>query len=129
MKSGAFRLGMHPKNFFDENPFKTNKNFPAKNNQVKSAPPRSGPFKPSNPGKMLGGNKSGGFEKWPSHSADKYTVAGWKSRPIKVVNNSGKLFVPNTVEKSVPARSIVYQNVDKAVNNNNYKDVKTVMAC
>merc|ERR1712178_470301 len=71
MRGGSFKLNMHPKDYFDENPFRSDKPIPP---ERKSAPPREGskPFRPSNPGKSLGGGKYGTFDPYPDHPKDTY---------------------------------------------------------
>lgn len=58
-----------------------------------------------------GGNKSGCFDNYPSHSNDPYKVAHHKV--VNVVNKHGKIFVPNPGPKSAPVNSVVNQNVIK----------------
>ncbi len=52
LKGGAFRLNMHAKSYFDENPYKSDKALPG---PKKSAGRRIDlkPFKPSSPGKLV----------------------------------------------------------------------------
>ncbi len=56
MKGGAFKLNMHPKEFFDRNPYhedgKTGKK-PEEKERSQSAPSDKKPFKYSSPGKSV----------------------------------------------------------------------------
>ena len=52
LKGGSFKLNMHPKDLFDENPFRSDKPLP--NIKKTDAPPKDvKPFKPSSPGKNV----------------------------------------------------------------------------
>ena len=57
MKAGVFKLNMHPKEFFDRNPFhedgKGGKNRGEGRERSKSAPSDKKPFKYSSPGKAV----------------------------------------------------------------------------
>lgn len=125
LKGGAFKLNMHPKSFFDENPYRTDKPIPpGKPKSDKLADIK--PFKPSSPGKKPAGMKAGTFDPYPSHSADHYKVK--VSRPVHVVNKTGKIFMPSAGPKSAPVNSVLNQNVVKAINNTNYNTVMSVMS-
>ncbi|KAK7491210.1 hypothetical protein BaRGS_00017481 [Batillaria attramentaria] len=95
LKGGAFRLNMHPEEFFDGNPFRNDK----------LPPPMGGKF--------------GTFDPYPSHSADPYTVKVKKS--MAAVNKSGKIFVPSPGPKTTPVHSIVEQNIMRSMNIQNYR--------
>ena len=52
LKGGAFRLNMHPKSTFDENPYRSDRPLPpAKKADSKKLDVK--PFKPSSPGKQV----------------------------------------------------------------------------
>ncbi len=57
MKAGVFKLNMHPKEYFDRNPFHENgkggKNRGETKERSKSAPSDKKPFKYSSPGKSV----------------------------------------------------------------------------
>ena len=57
MKNGVFKLNMHPKDYFDRNPFgddgKGPKPRPEEKERPKSAPSDKKPFKYSSPGKKV----------------------------------------------------------------------------
>lgn len=125
LKGGAFRLNMHPKNLFDENPFKSDKALPP----AKAKPgkgPDVKPFKPSSPGKNPAGMKAGTFDPYPSHSVEPFKNK--KDRPVHVVNKSGKIFMPSAGPKSAPINSILDQNVVKAISSQNYRTMTSVMS-
>ena len=52
MKGGAFKLNMAPKEYFDENPFRSDKPLPPAK-KLPSAKETAKPFRPSNPGKIV----------------------------------------------------------------------------
>lgn len=121
-KGGAFKLNMHPRAYFDANPYSSDK-LPKRGGSA-SLPSKkddSKPFKPSSPGKKPGGAKIGTFDPYPSHSADPYKVK--MPRTINVVNKSGKIFMPSQGPKTTPMVSIINQNVVKQVNPQNYRSV------
>jgi len=57
LKAGAFKLNMHPKEYFDRNPFRDNgkggKSHGEEKERSKSAPSDKKPFKYSSPGKSV----------------------------------------------------------------------------
>ncbi|XP_043924972.1 UPF0602 protein C4orf47 homolog isoform X2 [Protopterus annectens] len=123
MKAGSFYVNMHPKDYFEGNPYKSDRPLPPpkrierKHHDVK-------PFKPSSPPKMVGGMKAGTFDPYPSHSNDPYIIKRSKSSSQKGV----KAFHPSPGQKSTLTHSIVSANVIKAVNPINYRTVQSVMA-
>jgi len=125
LKGGAFKLNMHPKDYFDSNPYHTDKPLPP---IKKSASGKRDvkPFKPSSPAKAVGGMKAGTFDPYPSHSNDPYKPKGKKAEPP--VNKSGKIFMPSPGPKTAPKNSIVNQNVFRSINSTNFKQVNSVMA-
>lgn len=123
MKGGSFKLNMHPKAFFDEKPYTTDKPLPP---AKKSPPPKpiTAAFKPSHPAKKPAGCKAGTFDTYPTHSVDQY--GKHYRRPVHVVNKTGKTFYPNQGPKTAPISSIINQNVIKSVNRQNYRSVRSV---
>ncbi|XP_045212300.2 UPF0602 protein C4orf47 homolog isoform X1 [Mercenaria mercenaria] len=111
-KGGAFKLNMHPRAYFDVNPYNSDK-LPKRSSSagIASRKDDSKPFKPSSPGKKPGGAKIGTFDPYPSHSADPYKVKVVRS--VNIVNKSGKTFMPSQGPKSKPMTSIINQNVMK----------------
>jgi hypothetical protein len=111
-KAGPFKLSSHCKEFFQENPFHSDKTFPSKSAGI-SNKDKYKPFQPTSPGKIIGGCKAGTFSIYPEHSKDPYP-------PIKAAKSTkkfvGGIFKPCPVPKSMPSRSIVSQNVQKTVN-------------
>lgn len=122
MRAGAFKLNMHPRAFFDVNPYNSDRlskrslsaNLPSKKDNSK-------PFKPSSPGKKPGGAKAGTFNPYPSHSTDMYKMK--MELPVNVVNKSGRTFIPAQGPKSKPMVSIIDRNIIKSVNPSNYRAV------
>lgn len=119
---GPFRLNLYPKDYFDSNPYSTDKMLPP----VKlPAPVKKAevPFKPPSPGKSPGGMKAGTFDDYPSHFSP-------LDRPPKVDPKArGNLvFRPNPGLKSRPTDSVLKANVNRVVNNMNYKSVDRIMA-
>lgn len=124
-KGGAFKLNMHPRAYFDANPYASDR--PGKRGGSAGLPSKkddSKPFKPSSPGKRPGGSKAGTFDPYPSHSADPYKVK--VSRSINVVNKSGKIFMPSQGPKTTPMVSIVNQNVIRTVNPMTYRSLTVI---
>ncbi|CAH1794960.1 unnamed protein product [Owenia fusiformis] len=125
LKGGAFKLNMHAQSYFDANPYRSDRPLPpvkssgGKRREVK-------PFKQSSPPKSMAGMKAGTFDPYPSHSADPYNVK--ITRPVHVVNKTGKIFMPSPGPKSFPMSSVVNTNVDRSMNKQNYKAVTGVMS-
>jgi hypothetical protein len=124
---GEFKISTHGKEFFDNNPYAgpTEKfNLPP----IKSSTSNPAIFRPSNPGKSPGGNKSGCFDQFPTYSSDPYISSksiyqqGAKSgRAI-----TDKKFMPSSGNKSPPTKSILTNSVIHSINRNNYKSVTQV---
>ncbi|XP_074648316.1 cilia-and flagella-associated protein 96-like [Tubulanus polymorphus] len=123
MKGGSFKLNMHPRAYFDLNPYHTDKPLPPKKSGDKKKEDLK-PFKPSSPPKFPGGMKAGTFDQYPTHSADPFKIK--VKRPIHVVNNTGKIFMPSPGPKSAPISSVIDLNVVRSVNCQNYKTVRSV---
>lgn len=121
LKGGAFRLNMYPQEYFDGNPFRTDKLPPVRKSHTAPTKGDLKPFKPSSPGKRPMGGKFGTFDPYPSHSADAYTVK--MKRSLTVVNKAGKIFVPSPGPKSRPVNSIVNQNVIRSINVQNFRSM------
>ncbi|XP_055449603.1 UPF0602 protein C4orf47 homolog isoform X1 [Psammomys obesus] len=116
LKGSPFKLNLHPKDYFDNNPYFTEQPLPPLKKEEKKEFTLS-PFKPSSPGKKAGGMKAGTFEPYPAYSADPYTV-----KLGEVVPGKGeKIFHPPNGPKSRPMESIMTRNVKRALNMKNYK--------
>lgn len=113
LKGGAFRLNMHPTDFFDGNPYRLDKSLPPIKSKTTAEPKDLKPFKPSSPGKKSGGSKIGTFDPYPTHSQDPYNVK--YKKPVNVVNNTGKTFIPIPGPKSRPVNSIISQNIVRSI--------------
>lgn len=73
-----------------------------------------------------GGMKGGTINPFPQYIGSKYV--GLRPPYYKnVVNSTGKTYYPPQREKSVLSYSVVNYNVDKHVNNLNYKTVQKVI--
>ncbi|XP_077333444.1 cilia-and flagella-associated protein 96 [Lithobates pipiens] len=119
LKGGAFRLNLYPKDYFEGNPYRSDKPLPplkkkAEKKQVVK------PFKPSSPAKEPGGMKAGTFDPYPTHSNDAYGKRLTKSATIV---KGGKSFQPPAGPKSFPVKSIITSHVVRSVNPVNYKTV------
>lgn len=129
-KGSPFKLNLHPKTFFDQNPYRSDKPIKAAKSVTATQPKLvvKTPFRPSNPGKQIAGCKAGTFEQYPNHSVDLYLG----KNPIMFARSSksGKhgIFHPSPGPKSTPTKSTLDQNVTRSMNRNNYKTVKTVMS-
>ncbi|XP_049722221.1 UPF0602 protein C4orf47 homolog isoform X4 [Elephas maximus indicus] len=116
LKGSPFKLNSYPKEYFDNNPYFSNKPLPP----IKKAEKRGSvatPFKPSSPGKKAGGMKAGTFDPFPSHSADPYVI----KMPRQISGKIDKIFHPPGGPKSRPMISIMTLNVKRALNMKNYK--------
>ncbi|XP_015341625.1 UPF0602 protein C4orf47 homolog isoform X1 [Marmota marmota marmota] len=116
LKGAPFKLNLYPRDYFDTNPYFTEKPLPPIKKEEKKESLLS-PFKPSSPGKKPGGMKAGTFEPYPSHSTDPYVLKPGK----KVSKKDDKVFHPPSGPKSRPIESIMSLNVKRALNMKNYK--------
>ncbi|KAI5943755.1 cilia-and flagella-associated protein 96 isoform X1 [Manis javanica] len=116
LKGTPFKLNLCPREYFDANPYLSEKSLPP----IRKAEKKellTLPFKPSSPGKKAGGMKAGTFEPYPSHSADPYVVKLAK----QVSSKSVKIFHPPNGPKSRPIKSIMTLHVERTLNMKNYK--------
>ncbi|XP_077135730.1 cilia-and flagella-associated protein 96 [Ranitomeya variabilis] len=120
LKGGAFRLNLYPKEYFDINPYRTDKPLPPLKSK-KEMKVNVKPFKPSSPGKEPGGMKAGTFDPYPSHSNESY-----EKKSTKSAVKGEKTFQPSAGPKSYPIRSILESHVIKSVNPQNYKSVMLI---
>ncbi|KAH0520188.1 UPF0602 protein [Microtus ochrogaster] len=116
LKGTPFKLNLHPKEYFDSNPYFLENPLPPLRREEKKETILK-PFKPSSPGKKPGGMKAGTFEPYPAHSADPYVVKLGKVIPGK----GEKVFHPPNGPKSRPMESIMALNVRRALNVKSYK--------
>uniref|UniRef100_A0A0B6ZX50 Cilia-and flagella-associated protein 96 n=1 Tax=Arion vulgaris TaxID=1028688 RepID=A0A0B6ZX50_9EUPU len=126
LKGGVFHLNMYPASQFNLNPYTNDRPLPPPNKWAGDGPQKTipTPFRPSNPGKQLGGMKAGTFDPYPAYSADTYGIK--YKRPVNVVNKTGRTFVPPQGPKSTPCQSIVNQNVMRSVNVQNYRSISVL---
>ncbi|XP_035017576.2 UPF0602 protein C4orf47 homolog [Hippoglossus stenolepis] len=115
LRDGPFKLNLHPRDYFQGNPYHSNKPLmPAQ----KPLPPAQNmspvPFKPPSPGKRIGGTKAGTFDPYPSHSADPFIIRRSKQ------TNQEPIFRPAPGPKSTPVKSIITMNVNRTVHSANY---------
>ncbi|XP_075248231.1 cilia-and flagella-associated protein 96-like [Convolutriloba macropyga] len=115
MKGGSFKLNMHPRDYFDENPYKTDKPLPPVRKATPTKEPTK-PFRPSNPGKLLGGGKYGTFDPYPEHPKDVYI---YNPNVFRQQKPGEKVFMPSAGPKSYPMNSVVNQMVTKTINETN----------
>ncbi|XP_051277241.1 UPF0602 protein C4orf47 homolog isoform X1 [Dicentrarchus labrax] len=115
LRDGPFKLNLHPRDYFQGNPYRSDKPLPP---AQKPLPPGQKvspvPFKPSSPSKKIGGMKAGTFDTYPSHSADAYVIR--RSKPT----NLEPVFRPAPGPKSTPVKSIITVNVNRSVHSANY---------
>ncbi|XP_016066816.1 PREDICTED: UPF0602 protein C4orf47 homolog [Miniopterus natalensis] len=116
VKGTPFKLSLYPREYFDANPYFTEKPLPPIRKTEKKEV-ISGPFKPPSPGKKAGGMKAGTFDPYPSHSADPYVAKLGK----ETVGKDAKIFHPPGGPKGRPIESIMTLNVKRALNVKNYK--------
>ncbi|KFQ57209.1 UPF0602 protein C4orf47, partial [Nestor notabilis] len=114
-KGGPFRLNLYPQEYFDMNPYFTDKPLPPE-----KKPPSEKrvalPFIPSSPAKKVRGMKGGTFDPYPSHSVKETKgVTSTKERQI---------FHPPPGPKSRPVTSIITLNVKRSLNAKNYKNAQ-----
>ena len=70
---------------------------------------------------QIGGLKAGCFDSYPSHSEDPYMV-----KKKKGSEGEKRIFRPSQGPKSTPTRSIINQNVERRINNLNFRQPITV---
>ncbi|XP_044061280.1 UPF0602 protein C4orf47 homolog isoform X1 [Siniperca chuatsi] len=123
LKDGPFKLNLHPRDYFQGNPYRSDKPLPPAHKPLQPAqtvPPV--PFKPPSPSKKIGGMKAGTFDTYPLHSADPYVIR--HSKPT----NQEPIFRPAPGPKSTPVKSIITVNVNRSVHSANYTStIPTVM--
>uniref|UniRef100_A0A3Q3GFC3 Cilia-and flagella-associated protein 96 n=1 Tax=Labrus bergylta TaxID=56723 RepID=A0A3Q3GFC3_9LABR len=113
LRDGPFKLNLHPKEYFQRNPYRSDKPLPPAHKPLPPAKKDSPvPFKPPSPSKKIGGMKAGTFDSYPSHSADSYVIR--RSKPT----NQEPVFRPAPGPKSTPVKSIIAVNVNSSVKNN-----------
>ncbi|XP_067375711.1 cilia-and flagella-associated protein 96 isoform X1 [Channa argus] len=115
LRDGPFKLNLHPSDYFQANPYRSDKPLPPAPRLLSPAQKVSVvPFKPSSPSKRIGGMKAGTFDTYPSHSADQYITRHPKHSKQEPV------FRPAPGPKSTPVKSIITANVNRNVNSANY---------
>lgn len=120
-KGAAFKLNLHPKAYFDNNPYKTDKPVsPYKESKGEKVALK--PFQPSSPAKIIGGSKSGCFTAYPTHSADEYIMKKGSFRDGGNKQGQKLLFRPSQGPKSMPTHSIIAHNVVRRMNRLNFKE-------
>lgn len=122
MRGGPFKLNSHAKDVFDSDIYKGDRMISKPKITNKS---NVKPFRYASPGKHSAGCKAGTFNTYPEHSVDSY---GKKSVKKVTTNSSGKLYNHNSGPKSKPQPSIMSKNVTLAMNQNNYKSIRSVTA-
>uniref|UniRef100_A0A8D0A6F1 Cilia-and flagella-associated protein 96 n=1 Tax=Sander lucioperca TaxID=283035 RepID=A0A8D0A6F1_SANLU len=108
LRDGPFKLNLHPGDYFQGNPYRSDKPLPPVYKPLPAAQKLSAvPFKPASPSKKVGGMKAGTFDPYPLHSADPYVIR--RSKPT----NQEPIFRPAPGPKSVPVKSIITLNVNR----------------
>jgi len=128
LKGGPFHLAFPLGDVFDSTVYQPDANETSPSRAASRAHsakggkgPEGRPFKPSSPGKNLGGCKAGCFTNFPSFNSSPF-VPLYKYEK-NVVNKSGKTFVPHGGPKSTVTHSIVEQNVIRTLNPKTFKSV------
>lgn len=130
LKGGPFHVAFPLGDVFDSTVYQPDPNEPAPSRAGSRAhsagrgigkEPDGRPFKPSSPGKRLGGCKAGCFHAFPTVSPSPF-VPLYKYEK-DVVNKSGKTFVPHGGPKSTVTNSIINQNVMRSLNPENFQAV------
>lgn len=125
-KAGAFKLNLRPTEFFEKNPYHSDK--PARPpKEALSKKERLKPFVPSKPGKAPGGCKAGTFESYPKHSEDEYIIPKFGRPGPDKSKMKGGVFRPPQDIKSRPITSVVHQNVIKRMNVGNYRTMSVTV--
>ncbi|KAM8733133.1 cilia-and flagella-associated protein 96 [Acanthopagrus schlegelii] len=115
LRDGPFKLNLHPRDYFQANPYRCDKPLPPAHKPLAPGQKVSPvPFKPPSPSKKIGGMKAGTFNSYPSHSADLYVIR--HSKPT----NQEPIFHPPPGPKSTPVKSIITVNVNRSVHAANY---------
>ncbi|XP_036933252.1 UPF0602 protein C4orf47 homolog isoform X2 [Acanthopagrus latus] len=115
LRDGPFKLNLHPRDYFQANPYRCDKPLPPAHKPLAPGQKVSPvPFKPPSPSKKIGGMKAGTFNSYPSHSADLYVTR--HSKPT----NQEPIFHPPPGPKSTPVKSIITVNVNRSVHAANY---------
>lgn len=121
MKGGSFKLNMHPKEYFDENPFRSDKPLPPPK-KISAPKETAKPFRPSNPGKLLAGGKWGTFDPYPDHPKDVFHP--FDPNVFRKSKPGEKVFVPPAGPKTCPVNSVMDQMVTKSINSTNFNYVQ-----
>ncbi|XP_038611081.1 UPF0602 protein C4orf47 homolog [Tachyglossus aculeatus] len=121
LKGTAFKLNLHPKEYFNPNPYFLENPLPPLKKREKAK--HTGlPFKPTSPPKKPGGMKAGTFDPYPAHSNEPFSV----KPPQTIAKKSGKIFHPPSGPKSRPISSIMATNIKKSLNAVNYKNATMI---
>ncbi|KAM6075624.1 cilia-and flagella-associated protein 96-like [Chlamydotis macqueenii] len=118
VKGGPFKLNLYPQQYFDRNPYFSDKVLPPLKKTPPVKPVVVPPFKPSSPAKKPGGMKGGTFDPYPSHSADPYVI---KKSKAEASTKEQQIFRPPPGPKSRPVTSIITLNATRSLNVKNYK--------
>ncbi|XP_047441410.1 UPF0602 protein C4orf47 homolog [Mugil cephalus] len=115
LRNGPFKFNLHPRDYFQDNPYHSDKPLPPPHKPLPPAKNTStAPFKPSSPSKRTGGMKAGTFDSYPSHSANSYVI-----RRSKLASQQ-PIFRPVPGPKSTPVKSIITVNVNRSVHSAKY---------
>lgn len=123
----VFKLGTHPQTTFNQNPWLEDRVVKGKRFTSSTAGPvLFGVFKPSSPAKRDGGMKAGTIDPYPEHSADVYTSMAVRYYKDET-NKWGRTYYPPEREKTMPMSSVLQKNIDRTVNNLNYRTIQSVL--
>ena len=121
VKSEAFKLNLHPTEYFDRNPFALKKQITESKirKHIKLSDANVGKvFRYSSPSKNQGGCHAGTFSPFPEYVSEPYKKLGTS---VKDSKRDKIPFYPNQHYKSRPYSSILKQNVLKETNRQNYR--------
>ncbi|XP_065651591.1 cilia-and flagella-associated protein 96 isoform X2 [Hydra vulgaris] len=116
MMGSPFKSNLHPATFFDSNPNKADNPSLPPFKEISEPKITLVPFKPSSPGKQIGGSKAGCFTSYPSHSDDLYNV----KKPIE--SKEKHIFRPSHGAKTMTCGSIIAQNITRRINCQNFNE-------
>ncbi|KAI3383061.1 hypothetical protein SNEBB_009669 [Seison nebaliae] len=120
-KGKVFLVGMHPNNFFQDNPYPNQSDGATyrEKKKVEDNPLQKKVFVPAAPGKKLGLGKYGGFAAYPQADKSGYTPL---HVPLRRPPYKGKPFIRNEYyPRYYPIRSPMNYNLKRSINSHNWK--------
>ncbi|KAJ9576645.1 hypothetical protein L9F63_025460, partial [Diploptera punctata] len=124
-KNGPFYSAHYTKSYFDPNPFyeeTQGKTYIPPKEKIYFKDKGTKWYPPALP-KKIGGCKSGCFENWPEHSADKYRP---KPKDKEAKKGPKKIFYPQAWSRTMQTTSTVHNKIDIAVNAKNWRNFQPI---